>query len=214
MKKLFLIGDSIRMNYEDLVAQALEGQVRVYSPGENARFAAYTYYALGNWENDMRVGEDLDVVHWNVGLHDVVHMHNDDVVTPPEIYGYYLGRIVDRLEDLYPRAVKIFATSTPVREELHNDTPWFRRYNREIDRINEVAREVLPKRGVLINDLHAVIAACAPEEVFSDRAHFNAKGASLLAEAVLRAVCPFLDAEPDLSRMDPCAGTGGKEMLR
>ena len=54
MKKLLLIGDSIRMNYDKYVRQALEGKVNVLSPNENACFAAYTYYAIGDWEHNYR----------------------------------------------------------------------------------------------------------------------------------------------------------------
>ena len=61
MKKLLLIGDSIRMNYDKYVAQALEGQVQVFTPYENCRFAAYTYYAIGDWEHQQRFGEDVEM---------------------------------------------------------------------------------------------------------------------------------------------------------
>ena len=142
MKKLLLIGDSIRMNYDHYVAQALEGQVKVCWPDENACFAAYTYYAIGDWEHKQRFGEDVDVIHWNVGLHDVIRFHYDDIMTPPEIYGYYLGRIIHRLRDVYPNAQQIFALSTPGRDEKYV-LPWIVRKNKDIDKINEVALGVM-----------------------------------------------------------------------
>ncbi len=191
MKKLYLIGDSVRMNYEPFVRRSLEGKVSVYSPEENCRFAAYVYYAVGDWEHRMRVGADLDVVHWNAGLHDAAHIHGDPIVTPPDVYGSYIDRICDRLDDLYPNAVKIFATSTPVREELYTE-PWLTRTNAEIDLLNEVALEVLSKRGVVINDLHSVVRRYDPADIFADAVHYNEKGSAILADAVVAAVEPYL----------------------
>ena len=202
MKKLLLIGDSIRMNYDKYVRQALEGQVQVLTPDENARFAAYTYYAIGDWEHRQRFGEDVDVIHWNVGLHDVIHFHYDDVMTPPEIYGYYLGRIIHRLKDVYPHAQQIFALSTPGRDEKYV-LPWIVRKNKDIDEINRVALAVMEKNGVPVNDLASVVRGYDPDEIYADATHYNYTGSVILAKAVLDAVCPVLGVTPDLSKIHP-----------
>ena len=200
MKKLLLIGDSIRMNYDRYVAQALEGQAQVFTPDENARFAAYTYYAIGDWEHRLRFGEDVDVIHWNVGLHDVIHFHYDDVMTPPDVYGYYLGRIIWRLNDVYPHARQIFALSTPGRDEKYV-LPWIVRKNKEIDAINEVARKVMAEHGIPVNDLASVVRRYEPDDVYSDATHYNYTGSVILAKAVLQAVCPLLGVTPDLTKI-------------
>lgn len=195
MKKLYLIGDSIRMGYAPFVAAALQGKVKVFWPDENCRFAAYTFYALGDWEADMRVGADLDLIHWNVGLHDSIHFGDEDAMTPPDVYGYYLGRIIHRLKFLYPAARQIFATSTPVVEERHSF--WLSRKNAEIEELNRVALDVMQKNGIEVNDLHAIMSA-APFACHSDHAHFNnALGREYTTKAVLRAVCPPLGIDPD-----------------
>lgn len=202
MKKLLLIGDSIRMNYDRHVRQALDGTAAVLSPAENACFAAYTYYAIGDWEHNYRFGGDVDLIHWNVGLHDVIRFHYDDPMTPPDIYGYYLGRIIRRLRDVYPNARQIFALSTPVREEKYV-LPWIVRKNRDIDEINRTALRVMSENGIPVNDLASVVRKYDPSEIYSDATHYNYKGAVILAEAVLEKVCPVLGAEPDLSRIRP-----------
>ncbi len=202
MKKLLLIGDSIRMNYDKYVRQALEGKAQVLSPDENACFAAYTYYAIGDWEHNYRFGEDVDVIHWNVGLHDVIRFHYDEPLTPPEIYGYYLGRIIHRLKDVYPNAQQIFALSTPGRDEKYV-LPWIVRKNRDIDEINRVALEVMRENGVPVNDLAAVVRQYDPDEIYADATHYNYTGAVILAKAVLRKVCPVLGVEPDLAKIRP-----------
>lgn len=196
LKKLFLIGDSIRMGYAPYVREALKGKAIVFWPEENCRFAAYTYYALGDWEHNMRMGEELAVVHWNAGLHDAVHFAEEDAVTPPEIYAHYIGRINKRLGFLYPAAKQIFATTTPVIEEGFGY--WLRRNNAEIDALNAAAVEALKDRDVTINDLHAVVC----DEHHSDATHFNTpSGREVLTKAVLRSVCPALGIDYDTLTM-------------
>lgn len=213
MKKLYLIGDSIRMGYAPFVAAALSGRVKVYWPYENCRFAAYTYYALGDWEHNMRVGEDCDVVHWNAGLHDVVHFADDESVTPPEIYAYYLKRIYKRVKFLYPNAKQIFATNTPVQEELYGY--WLHRNNAEIEVLNAAAYEALAGLDIEINDLHSAVR----HEHFSDATHFNTPaGREAMTKAVLAAVCPALGIDiTELSMPDfadeELAGLKSAELL-
>ena len=202
MKKLLLIGDSIRMNYDRYVRQALEGRATVLTPNENCCFAAYTYYSIGDWEHKQRFGEDVAVIHWNVGLHDVIRFHYDEPMTPPEIYGYYLGRIIHRLKDVYPNAQQIFALSTPGRDEKYV-LPWLVRKNSDIDRINEVALEVMRENGIPLNDLASVVRQYDPDDIYSDATHYNYNGSVILAKAVLEKVCPLLGVTPDLTKIRP-----------
>lgn len=196
LKKLFLIGDSIRMGYAPYVREALKGRAVVYWPEENCRFAAYTYYALGDWEHMMRVGADLAAVHWNVGLHDALHFAEDDVMTPPEIYKYYLKRIYDRLKFLYPQAVQIFATTTPVNEAAYSY--WLSRKNSEIDALNAAALEVFDGLDIRINDLHAIVT----DEYLSDATHMNnPAGREAMTKAVLKSVCPALGIDYESLKM-------------
>lgn len=190
MKKLYLIGDSIRMGYSPFVRAALDGIVKVYEPAENCRFAAYTYYALGDWEHNMRVGNDTAAVHWNVGLHDCIRFCDDDVMTPPGVYGYYLRRIYGRLRFLYPGAKQIFATSTPVDEEGYSF--WLSRKNEEIELLNRIALETLSPLEITINDLHSV----AKPEYRSDMTHYSTPaGREAFTKAVLKSVCPALGVD-------------------
>ena len=70
MIKAMLIGDSIRMNYQDRVRQMLEGQAVIHAPAENCRFAAFTLFELSGWAPD----NDYDVIHWNHGQWDTCYM--------------------------------------------------------------------------------------------------------------------------------------------
>ena len=195
MKKLFLISDSIRMGYCGYVKAALEGKADVRWNEGNARFAEYVLYSIGDWEHKNRVGEDCACVHWNTGLHDVVRTAEEDPLTPPEIYGYFIDRICQRLKRYYPQAEIIFATSTPVQEEKYDY--WFSRKNADIEAINRTAIEVVEKYGMQVNDLHALMQDKG-EEYYSDKTHFNTPlGREILTKAVLRAVCPALGVDYD-----------------
>ncbi len=204
MKKLFLIGDSIRMGYCEYVKAALKGKAEVLWHNGNARFAEYVLYSLGDWEHEMHIGETVDCVHWNTGLHDIIRAAGDEPFTPPEIYGYYVERICRRLKSLYPNAELIFATTTPVQEELYDF--WFARKNADIDAINEKAVSIAEACGMKVNDLNSLMKK-QPESVFSDKTHFNTpEGREVLTKAVLKAVCPSLGVNfdeltmPDFSR--------------
>ena len=195
MKKLFLIGDSIRMGYCAYVKAALEGKAEVYWNPGNARFAEYVLYSIGDWEHNLRLGKDLACIHWNTGLHDVVRTMEEDPLTPPEIYGYYIDRICQRLKKYYPKAEMIFATSTPVQEELYDY--WFSRKNSDIDTINETAVEIVKKYGIKVNDLNALLRD-KPKEFYSDKTHFHTPvSREIITKAVLKSVCPALGIDFD-----------------
>ena len=68
MKKIVLIGDSIRKGYDRYTKMALEDVAEVYYPEENCRFAAYTLRHLPDWKDQFNSGDDVDCVHWNAGL--------------------------------------------------------------------------------------------------------------------------------------------------
>ena len=71
MKKIVLIGDSIRMGYDKYVKEALADVAEVYYPEENCRFAEYTLRFAHEWKSRGKWPDDIDLVHWTVGLWDV-----------------------------------------------------------------------------------------------------------------------------------------------
>ena len=185
MKKIVLIGDSIRMGYDAFVKQAFDGVACVYSPKENCRFAAYVLREIREWKNQFDCGDDVDCVHWNVGLWDCLKLMDGEVLTPIDVYARYIDRISGAIRLYFPQAKVIFATSTPVREELFGE---FKRLNADVERYNAAALEVVKKHGFAVNDLYA-IASKAPVEYHSDMTHYRTKeGTRMMAGAVIRAL--------------------------
>jgi len=191
MKKIVLIGDSIRLGYETYVKEALAGVAEVFSPKENCRFAEYILRYLLVWKEDWGVGEEIDLVHWNVGLWDVAHLYGEDTLTTPDYYEEALKRIVRQLRRFFPNAKLVFATSTAVIESGYGKN--FCRYNQDIERFNEIAVRTLLPLGVEINDLCA-ITKDMPESYHSDMTHFNTKEATKqIGDQILQLICKDLD---------------------
>ena len=189
MKNIYLIGDSIRFGatgspgYGVYVKEKLKGKAEVYAPNDNCRFAQYTLRYLYDWAQELDT-KKIDVVHWNNGLWDVLRLHGDDALTPVDVYASMLERVYKKIRLLFPNAKIIFALSTPVIEEWAN--PDFVRHNSEIKEYNEVAKSVMSRLGVKVNDLYSVAESWG-EEYHSDWVHFNEKGSEILADAVIKA---------------------------
>ena len=178
MKKIILIGDSIRMGYDKYVAKALGGQAQVYYPGENCRFTQYVLRNFSDWVRQSGFGKDTDLVHWNVGLWDVICMFDDEEITPIEVYEHYLHRICKRIIRFCPNAKVVFATSTPIDQEAYApDLHRFWRSNETIRRYNEVAVRVVQQYGFAVNDLFALMED-VPKHFYSDKTHFYTKDAT------------------------------------
>ena len=193
MKKVVLIGDSIRMGYDKYVKDALKDEAEVLYPGENCRFAQYVYRSVGDWKNDGNWGDDVDVVHWNAGLWDTLRIYGDEPITPPEMYAEMIKRIDSLLRRLFPNAKFIFATSTRVIEERFG--PYRKRYNKDVEEYNRIALEVLKDTGTVVNDLYAVTKEL-PIECYSDMTHlYTTDGANALSNKVLEAICAELGIE-------------------
>lgn len=195
MKKIVLIGDSIRMGYDKYVKEALSGCAEVYYPEENCRFAEYTLRFAHEWKSRGNWPDGIDLVHWNAGLWDVCEMFGDEPLTPIEFYKNLIKRIDKRLRLIFPGAKLVFATSTAVREEKYG--PSFKRHNSVIETYNAAAKEALSDTDTVIDDLYSVTYGC-PEECCSDMTHFNnPKGAALVGGKVLSVICSELGITAD-----------------
>ena len=92
MKKLVLLGDSIRENYGMRVKELMEGEYEVWQPDENCRFAAYTLRYVGIWKAQLKCGDE-DMVHLNTGLWDCLTLPDGLPHTDLVVYRDNLHRI-------------------------------------------------------------------------------------------------------------------------
>ena len=183
MKKVLLLGDSTRQGYDRYVKMAFDGSAEILYPSENCRFSAYILRGIYDWKQSLGLDEELDLVHWNAGLWDDLIMIDGKHHTPLALYRENIGRIYDTIGLLFPRAKQIFATSTPVQEELFFGP--CKRKNLDTERYNEAAVETVLQRGGEINDLYTLVSGC-PRDYYSDLAHlYTEAGTRLLSNRVI-----------------------------
>ena len=194
MKSVLLLGDSIRLGYERYVAAMLDGVANVYTPGDvNNGMAQFILRWVHEWKRRCNFPDDLQLVHWNAGLWDVLRILDDDTLSSPEFYKDTLRRISQRLRLLFPNAKQVFALSTWVQEDLYKGE--YKRFNRDIELFNKIAVETLTPLGVEFNDLYTV-AKTAPKECWSDLTHFNTvDGIRRIGGAVVDCICGQLEID-------------------
>lgn len=182
MKKVMLLGDSIRMGYESYVKEALEGKAEVVAPEENGRFAKYTLWGVNLWLKEL--GQP-DIVHWNNGLWDLHHeAPMVEALTPLHEYLETLERIVNELKRTGAKI--IFATTTSVAEDAIG------RSNAEIAFYNKEAVKLMRILGVEVNDLNAVVNGDLSANLHEDKLHLNDQGNQLCAAEVVEKIKKYL----------------------
>ena len=212
MKKVVLYGDSIRMGFEEYIKRSLAGVAEVYFPSDNCRFAEYLLRYAHVWKEKGEWPDDVDVVHWNVGLWDCLELFEDGPLTSYDYYREAIARIDRRLRLLYPKAKIIFATSTAVVEEEY--TPQQRRQNAVSERFNDEAIEALRASDTAINDLYAITKDC-PYELHSDKTHYYTDGGvALVGGQVLSVISRALGVEcQGVDTTDFCRPKYSKETI-
>ena len=203
MKKIFLIGDSIRMGYDKYVKDALKNVAEVSYPADNCRFAEYVLRYAHDWKRVLELPDDIDLVHFNAGLWDCLELFGDEPLTSLDYYGEAIFRIYKRLRMLFPKAKIVFATSTAVIEGKAKELI---RHNNIIARYNDRAKEVLADTDCVINDLFALTAEL-PESYHSDATHYYTPEATeLIGGRVLAIICRELGIEAsavDIENFEP-----------
>ena len=190
MKKIFLLGDSIRIGYCQYVRESMATLAEVFFPEVNCGCAESILRDMHNWKEDIGL-DTADAVHFNAGLWDTIRIYGDDPITRPEAYRDYLGRIVKRIRFLFPEAKIIFATTTPVIESGFIQE-FETRFNKDIEAYNNIAQEVMSEHDVQINDLYTLLRN-VPACYHSDQTHFyTADATELIGGQVTRVLCRAL----------------------
>ena len=195
MKKIMLVGDSIRKGYDKYVQMALEGSAEVYYPTENCRFSVYVLRNLHSWLKESGFEEETDCLHWNVGLWDCLNLFDDGPMVPLEIYELYIDRICRRIRMCFPKAQVIFATSTPVDEAGYKNPKKTLRENSVIEQYNAAAVRIVTSYGFRVNDLYGLMKD-KPLSWHSDKTHFYTKEATrAITDQVLQAISECVDVQ-------------------
>jgi len=84
MKRVLLLGDSIRMGYDSMVKELLSDKYEVLFPEDNGRFSSYTLWQMNQY---FKNEGSFDLVHWNNGYWD---MNPERPMNEPRMQNRYL----------------------------------------------------------------------------------------------------------------------------
>ena len=185
MKRVLLLGDSIRMGYDEYVKELLQGEFEViYDDIDNGRFSAYTLWQANQFFKNYG---HFDVVHWNNGYWDMnVESPMKTAMHPVDEYVHFLSRILNEIRN--NGAVPVFATTTPVlpaetaAEVMTEGIDTFKYNNDWVVEYNEAAAAFMQSEGVAVNDLYAL---CVKDPHFykcPDLLHLTEEGYRRCAE--------------------------------
>tara|TARA_R110000868_G_scaffold18840_5_gene82078 strand:+ start:24857 stop:25516 length:660 start_codon:yes stop_codon:yes gene_type:complete len=185
--KILIIGDSISIGYFSKVKEALATKAMVmHNPG-NAQHTGTGLEKIKDWLGQ----EDWDIIQFNWGLWDLCYRHPDSKVygNRDKIKGtitYDLHTYRQNMEELVSflkantSAKLIFVTTTyvPVNEAG--------RHSADVAKYNTVAKSVMKKNGVIINDIYKKSIAIHHKNGLGDKdVHYNKEGYIELGELIV-----------------------------
>jgi len=166
LPNVLLLGDSITRSYFPQVSKDLSGIANVYLmasstsvgdprlPNQIAEFAALERVSFA-------------VVHFNNGLHGWGYTE--------EQFKSGFPIFLQAIRELPGHPRPIWTTITPVKPEAPNGAT-----NPRIDSRNAIARALVERDRILIDDLHALMAQHS--DLYEDPFHFNKAGAAIMGE--------------------------------
>ena len=194
MKKVLLLGDSIRIGYQKDVTQLLEGEYEVVYSEDNGRFAAYTLWQANQM---FKHHGPFDLVHFNKGYWDMnVEAPMTEAIHPVEEYKSFLRRIVALCRQ--QGAQVVFATTVPILEAgaagdntgvegtINYSNEWVKEYN-------AAAVELMEELAVPVNDLYALCMEDDRRYKCDDLLHLTAEGSRRCAEQVADYVRKYVE---------------------
>jgi len=130
LPNVLIYGDSISIHYTNTVRKQLADKANVYrlyrNGGDSASFIEKMTKMHSTMNDSLLKGAwafSWDIIHFNVGLHDLKYIHNKKLdkvngkrVNSLETYENNLRENIQYLKTLAPKAKLIFATTTPIPE--------------------------------------------------------------------------------------------------
>jgi acyl-CoA thioesterase-1 len=181
LPRVLIIGDSISIGYMVATRAELKGVANVHRPATNCGPTTRGVEFMNTWLGDGK----WDVIHFNFGLHDLKFVNDAGTLVDPA-KGHPQVSLADyekNLESIVAQMKKtgaklIFATTTPVPEGASG------RIRGDAEKYNEVARRVMEKNGVAIDDLYAFAKPKLAEIQLPKNVHFSPAGSKVLAKQV------------------------------
>ena len=173
LPRVLLIGDSVSRSYTQTVRKELVGKANVHRAPANCGPTSTGLEKIDVWLGN----GTWDLIHFNFGIHD----RN----TPIADYTQRLEQLIARMHQT--GATLIWANTTPI-----PDLTAKKYAAASIVQHNAVARAVMMKHNVAIDDLFGAIKPRLAELQNPDDVHFNATGNTFLGQQVARFLEPRL----------------------
>ena len=187
MKKVVLLGDSIRIQYAPRVKELLSDICEVYTPEANCAYTMFTIWNLHVWMAEMGISkEKVDLIHYNNGIWEHHRTLDDsEPLTTPELYLTLNRRLYKQLKKHSDKL--IWATTIPSGENYNPNglcklprSEW----DCEINMYNGVLASYLVAQGVEINDLYSLIGSDTEKYIGGDGIHLSESGIEAAAQQV------------------------------
>ncbi len=190
MQTVMLIGDSIRIGYQDGVCRRLASRAQVYGPSSNGGTSRNILDHMDEWLGTNKP----DVIYINCGLHDLRREFGSEVsAVPLNEYAENVRSILQRLRKQTGAAVAC-ALTTPVNQEWHHKNKPFDRFEADVTAYNLAAAGAANEAGVPVNDLFTVVMKNGRDELLQpDGVHFKPAGYEIIAEQVSGFILKLLD---------------------
>ena len=190
MKKVLLLGDSIRMGYQRFVREELEGECEVLFSPENGRFAAFTMWQVNQM---FKNNEGIELVHWNNGYWDMnIEAPMDTAMHPLPEYLYYLRRIAEYIKAQGAKIV--FATTVPILSpgaapDLTGTAGSLNFKNEWVLEYNAAAKELMAELNIPVNDLYEHCYDVEKNHYkCEDRLHLSEEGSRRCAKRIAEVI--------------------------
>lgn len=206
--QVFLVGDSISMNYHEALQQLAQGHYGYSRKGGLAEAEANLDVATGanggdstrvlNYLTEVMAKDLVDAPYIvvNCGLHDIkTDPHSAAKQVPLAQYRSNLEQLVERVR-LSGRQL-IWISTTPVDEQQHRrHTSSFYRYEADLAAYNDAAAEVMSAADIPIIDLYAFTEEirAAGGNPFRDHVHFTPQVSERQAAYVHEQLMAYLSA--------------------
>jgi hypothetical protein len=184
--KILIIGDSISMGYTPFVKEMLGDKAIVSHNNGNAQHSGYGLENIEAWIQE----DDYDIIQFNWGLWDLCYRHPDSKVQgnrdkingtitfSTEEYGQNLEAIVKLLKE-FTNARLIYVTTSYVPENEAG------RYEKDAQKYNKVAKEVMKKYSVQVNDIYKKSKTIHKKfGEGNDNVHYTKKGYEELGKVI------------------------------
>ena len=197
MKNVLLIGDSIRLGYQEKVRELLGPDVTVYAPQENCGFAKRALWGMFAYMGQFGMPH-IDVAQFNAGIWDLHRCTRDgERFTDIDEYARTIRRLGREIQ--YYSDKVIFANTTPCGKAFDkrvsinalintNERFWetflgapVAVWNADVEAYNKRAEAEMADLGITVNDFYSHVLENTDKYIGPDGCHPTADGYDLLA---------------------------------